>query len=101
MSSELIASDRLAKGTSRITRLAKAALWISATLILAICVLAAFLIFPGRPKDGHRLRFEGYIDLPKAKGAGLLTMLDYLTVSGDDLFVANVSSGGVYKVPLH
>jgi DNA-binding beta-propeller fold protein YncE len=35
------------------------------------------------------------------KNAGALSLLDYLTVSGDDLFVTGVSTGAVYKVSLH
>jgi DNA-binding beta-propeller fold protein YncE len=64
-------------------------------------VVTVMLIVPGRPADAHSLRFDGYIVLPKAKNAGVLTLLDYLTVSGDDLFVTNVSTGTVYKVGLH
>ena len=38
--------------------------------------------------------------LPKDRRAGLLTVLDYLTLNGKDLFVTNISSGTVYKIPL-
>jgi len=83
------------------TRLAKVALWVLAALIVVLCVLTAMLVFPGRPTNARSLRFDGYIGLPKVKNAGVLTVLDYLTVSGDDLFVTSVSTGAVYKVPLH
>jgi DNA-binding beta-propeller fold protein YncE len=86
---------------SRMTKLARVAAWFAAALVLALCVVTALLIFPGRPADSHSLRFEGYIVLPKVKNAGALTMLDYLTVSGDDLFVTSVSTGAVYKVGLN
>ena len=82
-------------------KLARAALWIVGALVLVICVATAMLIYPGRPADGHNLRFAGYIDLPKVKNSGALSLLDYLTVAGDDLFVTNVSTGAVYKVGLH
>jgi hypothetical protein len=39
--------------------------------------------------------------LPKDGHAGLLTVLDYLTLSNEDLFVTNISTGTVYKIPLH
>src|SRR6267142_6655850 len=83
------------------TKLARVAAWFAVALILALCVVTVLLIFPGRPADSHSLRFDGYIVLPKVKNAGALTLLDYLTVSGDDLFVTSVSTGAVYKVGLH
>jgi YVTN family beta-propeller protein len=83
------------------TKLARVALWSAAGFFLALCVLSAVLIYPGRPSNAQSLRFDGYIVLPKVKNAGALTVLDYLTVFGDDLFVTSVSTGTVYKVPLH
>ena len=83
------------------TRLARVALWFTAVLILVLCVVTALLIFPSRPTNTHSLRFDGYIVLPKVKDSGALTLLDYLTVFGDDLFVASVSTGAVYKIDLH
>ena len=80
---------------------AKVALWFAVVLIVVILAVMGALIFPHRPTDAHSLRFEGYVRLPKVKDAGALTMLDYLTVSGDDLFVTNVSTGAVYKAALH
>jgi DNA-binding beta-propeller fold protein YncE len=70
-------------------------------LILVLGALTTMLIFPGRPTSTHSLRFDGYIVLPKVKNAGALTLLDYITVFGDDLFVTSVSTGAVYKVGLH
>jgi DNA-binding beta-propeller fold protein YncE len=83
------------------TKSARVALWSVAALILVLCVVTAMLVFPGQPKNTHSLRFDGYIVLPKVKNAGALTVLDYLTVFGDDLFVTSVSTGAVYKVGLH
>ena len=83
------------------TKSARVALWFVAALILVLCVFTAVLIFPGRPSNTHSLRFDGYIVLPKVKNAGAFTVLDYLTVFGDDLFVTSVSTGAVYKVGLH
>jgi DNA-binding beta-propeller fold protein YncE len=83
------------------TKLARAAVWFAAALIVVLCVITAMLIFPGQPTSTRSLRFDGYIVLPKVKNAGALTLLDYLTVFGDDLFVASVSTGAVYKIGLH
>jgi DNA-binding beta-propeller fold protein YncE len=76
-------------------------LWLATGLILFLSGLAIILIFPGQPSNANSLRFDGFIVLPKVKNAGALTVLDYLTVFGDDLFVTNVSTGAVYKIALH
>jgi len=83
------------------TRSARVALWFFVALNLVLCVLTIVLVFPGRPSNTHSLRFDGYIVLPTVKNAGVFTVLDYLTVFGDDLFVTSVSTGAVYKVGLH
>src|SRR5258708_23877808 len=83
------------------TRSARVALWIAAAVALVVGVVTTTLISPGNPASSLSLRFDGFIRLPKVRNAGALTLLDYLTVSGDDLFVTNVSTGDVYKVGLH
>ena len=75
-------------------------LGLAAALILFLSGFAIVLIFPGQPSNANSLRFDGFIVLPKVKNAGAITVLDYLTVFGDDLFVASVSSGAVYKIDL-
>lgn len=81
-------------------RLARVAVWLAAAFVVLVGVLTAMLTFPGRPASSHSLRFDGFIRLPKPQGGGVLSLLDYLTVSGDDLFVTNVSTGAVYKIGL-
>ncbi len=73
------------------------ALWGLAALVLIGAGLAAGLIYPGTPSAARSLKFEGYVPLPKE---GALNILDYLTISGRDLFVTSVSSGSVHKVSL-
>jgi DNA-binding beta-propeller fold protein YncE len=73
--------------------------WFAAALLLAVVVLAAVLIIPGRPADTRSLRFDGFVELPMK--AGLLNVFDYMTVVGDDLFVTNAITGAVYRVNLH
>src|SRR5260370_236534 len=41
------------------------------------------------------MTFEGFIELPRG---GLLTVLDYLTVNDQTLFVTNESSGALFKI---
>jgi DNA-binding beta-propeller fold protein YncE len=67
--------------------------WIAASLT----AIAIALIVPGTPPEGKSVHFEGYVPLP---GHSMLTVLDYLTVSGRSLFVTNESTGDVYNVAL-
>jgi DNA-binding beta-propeller fold protein YncE len=80
--------------------LARVGLGFVGALFLIFVVLVVILIVPGRPTSGRSLQFDGYIHLPKDKGTGLVTILDYLNVSGGDLFVTNVTTGAVYNVDL-
>jgi len=72
-------------------------------LILAILIIGGVgyllkLVIPGTPSKSASLRFVGYIPLPKTK---VLNVLDYMSVYGNDLFVADESGGTVSKVDLH
>jgi YVTN family beta-propeller protein len=70
--------------------------------LLSLCALmaigGALLIYPGTPGDAKSLTFKGYVLLPKG---ALLTVLDYMNVIDTRLFVADVSTGSVYKIALH
>jgi YVTN family beta-propeller protein len=85
----------------RIRTVVKAVLWIVAIAVAALLALIVWEIFPGTPGIAKSLKFEGFVLLPKDRGARVLTVLDYLTLNGKDLFVTNVSTGTVYKIPLH
>jgi YVTN family beta-propeller protein len=85
----------------RMRTVVKAFLWTAAVGLTVLLALVLWLIFPGTPRSASSLKFEGFVLLPKDGRAGLLTVLDYLTLSGKDLFVTNISSGTVYKIPLH
>jgi YVTN family beta-propeller protein len=78
----------------------KAFLWIAAVALTGLLAVVLWMIFPGTPGNAKSLKFDGYMRLPKDRRAGLLTVMDYLTLNGKDLFVTNVSSGTVYKIPL-
>jgi len=81
--------------------LAKTVLYASGLIGVTACIVLAFLIIPGTPKSTPGLQFQGYVVLPKGKGAsGVLRILDYLTVVDRNLFVANDSNGDVYRVKL-
>jgi|SRR5580692_9721018 len=67
----------------------------AAVVAAAVTAVAGFLIYPGTPSDASSLIFRGYVPLPSAT---LLSVLDYLTVNDDELFVANESTGDVYRV---
>ena len=68
--------------------------------LTGLLALVLWMIFPGTPGSAKSLKFEGFVPLPKDRRAGLLTVLDYLTLNGKDLFVTNISTGTVYKIPL-
>jgi len=83
----------------RIRTVVKAVLWTSAIAATALLALVVWQVFPGTPGIASSLKFEGFVLLPKDRRAGLLTVLDYLTLNGKDLFVTNISTGTVYKIP--
>ena len=85
----------------RIRTVVKALLWIAAIAVTAVLALIVWEIFPGTPGIAKSLKFDGFVLLPKDRRARLLTVLDYLTLNGKDLFVTNVSTGTVYKIPLN
>ena len=66
-----------------------------AVVVAAAIAVAAYLIYPGTPGKTSSLIFRGYVPLPSAT---LLSVLDYLTVDGDELFITNESTGDVYRV---
>ena len=74
---------------------------VAAALLVGIATVTAWLTFPGTPSSARSLRFEGFVSLPVGAGSKIVTVLDYLTVSGTRLFVTNVSTGSVYKIELH
>ncbi|HEV2169827.1 MAG TPA: hypothetical protein VGR40_02710 [Candidatus Binatus sp.] len=66
-------------------------------LTLGIAAVLIFLIYAVQPRGSDRVRFDGFIMLPKH---GIINVLDYLTLNGDDLFVSGASSGSVFKIDL-
>jgi DNA-binding beta-propeller fold protein YncE len=78
-------------------KLIRVLLWCLAGLVAIAGACAALLIYPGTPSAAHSLEFQGYIPLPRSK---LLSVLDYVTISGTSLFVTDESAGNVYKVTL-
>src|SRR5579859_925765 len=60
-------------------------------------VLFAYLAYPGTPDRSKFMAFDGFIQLPRGR---LLTVLDYLTLSDRTLYVANESSGSLFKIVL-
>jgi YVTN family beta-propeller protein len=66
-----------------------------AVVVAAAIAVAGYLIYPGTPSNATSLIFKGFVPLPSA---ALLSILDYLTVNDDELFVTNESTGDVYRV---
>ena len=83
------------RGTWRTVTAASLTLGIVA--IATTLVVLAYLIYPAAPSSSRVMKFDGFKILPKAK---TLNVLDYLTLSGPDLFVAGTSAGSVFKLPI-
>jgi hypothetical protein len=66
-------------------------------LVVAIAI-AGYLIYPGTPSSASSLIFQGYVPLPSDSA---LSVLDYFTVRGDELFVTNETTGYVYRIQIH
>src|ERR1700736_4780097 len=69
---------------------------LGAVAVVAIGV-AGYLIYPGTPSKASSLIFQGYVPLPSDS---VVSVLDYLTVSDDQLFVTGESTGDVYRVQI-
>lgn len=65
--------------------------------LLVAVAAALWLAVPGTPSSGTSVRFTGYLPLP---GMGALNVLDYLNVADGQLYVASISSGAIWKLPL-
>ena len=85
---------------SHLKTIIKAAAVVAGVAMLAALVFVLILVFPSTPKSSAGLRFAGFVPLPKPAGAGALSVLDYLTIDGRNMFVTSESSGGVYRVNL-
>jgi hypothetical protein len=73
-------------------------LWGFIAIVLIAGALLLRLVWVSEPGKATSVQFQGFVLLPKG---ALLTVLDYLTVSGRLLFVTDESTGSVYKVDLH
>lgn len=81
-----------------LTNMRRIVVTVVVVLIGFLGVALAYLIYPGTPSQSRFMAFAGFIELPKS--GGLLTVLDYLTLSDHALFVTNVSSGALFKIVL-
>jgi len=65
------------------------------TLMGLAAVALVYLVYPGTPSKSQVMAFEGFVELPRS---GPLTVLDYLTVNDQTLFVTSESSGALFKI---
>jgi len=77
------------------TNIRKMLLTFAITLMGLAAVVFVYLVYPGTPSKSKVMTFDGFIELPRG---GLLTVLDYLTVSDHTLFVTSESSGALLKI---
>jgi YVTN family beta-propeller protein len=78
-------------------RIVKTVLWGVAALALIACGVLIKLVYVGSPDTATSLEFQGFVRFPRG---AMLTVLDYLTVDDQHLFVADESTGNVYKIDL-
>src|SRR3981081_1982986 len=86
--------DKMKNATGTLLKIALVC--VGAMALLAAAVVG-YLIYPGTPGTSASMKFQGYIPLPSAT---TLSVLDYLTVDEDRLFVTGESSGDLYKIQL-
>lgn len=67
------------------------------SLLVTLFAIAIDLCRPRMPSASSFLKFEGFVLLPKKK---FFELTDYVTVNGQNIYLANVSAGVVYKVTL-
>jgi DNA-binding beta-propeller fold protein YncE len=70
----------------------------AAAIVTCLAFGLAYLVYPGTPGKSRFMTFEGYIELPSAAA---LNVLDYLTLSGNTLFVTSEASGSLFKIDLN
>jgi DNA-binding beta-propeller fold protein YncE len=71
------------------------ALGITAAAVTSLGLAA--LIYPFTPGQSSSVRFEGFIVLPSRAA---LSVLDYMTFNGSDLYVAGTSPGSLFKAKI-
>src|SRR5258708_19589451 len=71
-------------------RILKMVAYCVVALLLVAGSFLLYLVIPGTPGQARSVKFDGYIELPKAKS---LNVLDYLTIKDHTLFVTNEISG--------
>ena len=62
--------------------------------------LMVWLVLPDQPGSSKTLHFEGFIPLPAVNNSSSISVLDFLTVSGGNLYATGISSGATYKIAL-
>jgi len=77
------------------TNIPKMLLTFAITLLGLAAVVLCYLIYPGTPSKSKVMTFEGFIELPRS---GPLTILDYLMLDDQTLFITCESSGGLFKI---
>ena len=80
---------------TRRSKLAMMSLRFAAILIGLAAAVLVYLIYPGTPSKSKVMAFEGFIELPRR---GPLTVLDYLTLNDQGLFVTSESSGALFRI---
>src|SRR5579862_514479 len=79
-------------------KIVKGALWVVGVVLVIAGVFLFRLVYVGQPDKAASVAFVGFVPLP---GTALLSILDYVTIADQRLFVTDESTGNVYKVALN
>jgi YVTN family beta-propeller protein len=79
-------------------KIVKGALWVVGVVLVIAAVFLFRLVHVGQPDKAGSVAFVGFVPLP---GSALLSILDYVTIADQRLFVTDESTGNVYKVALN
>jgi YVTN family beta-propeller protein len=79
----------------KLRRIVRAMQIVGITMAAAVAVGLTWLVYPAQPSRSSSMRFDGFIVLPTR---ACLSVLDYLTLDGRDLFVAGTSIDTLFKV---
>ena len=70
------------------------------TVAVIVGIPAMRLVAPAAPISTAQMRFDGFIALPAIGGWNWLSVFDYMTIEGRNLYVASIQPGTVFKLPL-
>jgi DNA-binding beta-propeller fold protein YncE len=94
---ELTCNRRFGLGVTMRLRWKKAIAILAMSVVVALVVAGGALIYPGMPSEGKTVHFQSFIPI---EGSRMVNALDYMLIRGDQLFVVQILSGIVDRIPI-